>query len=135
MVALAAKLGVSPAQLLIRWSLQKGFVPLPKSTNPERQRENFAVFNFCIPGGQGLGLGCPTPPALLRAGTKAVQSSALQWRGPHCFELSPVPFTPVCLLCVSALWIQCPCLMLEPRYCCGQKCTHVLKRAAACPPP
>ncbi|GAB4818048.1 hypothetical protein N2152v2_005094 [Parachlorella kessleri] len=48
-VGLAQKLGVTPAQLLIRWSLQRGFVPLPKSTKPERQRENFSVFGFCIP--------------------------------------------------------------------------------------
>jgi diketogulonate reductase-like aldo/keto reductase len=32
-----------------RWSLQKGFVPLPKSASPERQRENFAIFGFSIP--------------------------------------------------------------------------------------
>lgn len=28
------------SQVLLRWSLQKGFVTLPKSVNPERQRAN-----------------------------------------------------------------------------------------------
>ncbi|KAF7617288.1 hypothetical protein AFLA_005329 [Aspergillus flavus NRRL3357] len=36
----------SPAQILIRWSLQKGFVPLPKSATPERILENANVFDF-----------------------------------------------------------------------------------------
>lgn len=33
-------------QVLLRWSLQKGFVPLPKSVSPARQAENAAVFDF-----------------------------------------------------------------------------------------
>jgi diketogulonate reductase-like aldo/keto reductase len=33
-------------QILIRWSLQKGYVPLPKSVNPERQKSNVDVFGF-----------------------------------------------------------------------------------------
>ena len=41
---IAQRLGVSPAQVLIRWSVQKGFVPLPKSTHPDRQRSNLDVF-------------------------------------------------------------------------------------------
>lgn len=44
--AIAQRLGVSPAQVLIRWSLQKGFVPLPKSNHEERQRANLDVFRF-----------------------------------------------------------------------------------------
>ena len=32
-----------PPQVLIQWSLAKGFVTLPKSTKPERQRENLAA--------------------------------------------------------------------------------------------
>lgn len=34
------------AQVLIRWSLQQGFIPLPKSSNPDRQRSNLDVYSF-----------------------------------------------------------------------------------------
>lgn len=40
--------GKTPAQVLIRWGLQKGFVVLPKSINPDRIAENIAVFDFTI---------------------------------------------------------------------------------------
>lgn len=43
---LSKKHGRSEAQILIRWSLQKGFVPLPKSTHEERIVENADVFGF-----------------------------------------------------------------------------------------
>lgn len=43
---IAAEYGKSPAQVLIRWSLQHGFVVLPKSAHRERIRENAAVFDF-----------------------------------------------------------------------------------------
>lgn len=33
-------------QVLIRWSLQKGFVPLPKSVKEHRQKENADVFDW-----------------------------------------------------------------------------------------
>jgi diketogulonate reductase-like aldo/keto reductase len=36
----------TPAQVLIRWALQHGTVPLPKSSNPERIVENTKVFDF-----------------------------------------------------------------------------------------
>jgi diketogulonate reductase-like aldo/keto reductase len=32
--------------VLLRWSLQKGFVPLPKSVSPARQAENAALFDW-----------------------------------------------------------------------------------------
>jgi len=43
---LADKKGKSVAQVAIRWSLQKGFLPLPKSVTPERIKENGEVFDF-----------------------------------------------------------------------------------------
>jgi 2,5-diketo-D-gluconate reductase A len=43
---LAAKHGVSPAQVVIRWQVQLGNVVIPKSTSPERIRSNLDVFGF-----------------------------------------------------------------------------------------
>lgn len=37
-----------PAQVLIRYSLQKGWVPLVKSEKEERVRQNADVFDFTI---------------------------------------------------------------------------------------
>jgi len=45
---LAAKYEKSVAQLVLRWSLQKGFLPLPKSVTPSRIKENLEVFDFEI---------------------------------------------------------------------------------------
>ena len=44
--AIAAKHAVSCAQVMLRWSLQEGFVVIPKSTHPERVRQNADVFGF-----------------------------------------------------------------------------------------
>ena len=46
--SVAARYQKSPAQILLRWALQKGTVPLPKSHQPDHIRENAAVFNFTI---------------------------------------------------------------------------------------
>ena len=40
--------GKSPNQILVRWSLQNGFIPLPKSENPSRISENADVYDFEI---------------------------------------------------------------------------------------
>jgi 2,5-diketo-D-gluconate reductase A len=45
---MAAKYNVSEAQVLLRWAIQKGYPVLPKSTNPERIRQNADVFSFSI---------------------------------------------------------------------------------------
>lgn len=43
---LALKHGKTPAQVALRWSLQRGFLPLPKSVTETRIRENLDVFGF-----------------------------------------------------------------------------------------
>ncbi len=48
MKAIAGKYGKSIAQICIRWSLQNGFLPLPKSVTPERIKENLDVLGFEI---------------------------------------------------------------------------------------
>ena len=44
----SASHGKSPAQVLIRWALDKGFVVLPKSVNRDRIAENMDVFDFTL---------------------------------------------------------------------------------------
>ncbi|KAI5840820.1 NADP-dependent oxidoreductase domain-containing protein [Morchella snyderi] len=46
--ALARRYACTPAQLLVRWSLQRGFVALPKSVRRERIVENAHVDGFVI---------------------------------------------------------------------------------------
>jgi len=43
---LSKKYNVTPAQVLIRWSIDKGHIVIPKSTNAARIKENFNVFGF-----------------------------------------------------------------------------------------
>lgn len=45
---LAAARGRSPAQVILRWHLQRGSIVIPKSVTPERIEENFDVFGFTL---------------------------------------------------------------------------------------
>jgi 2,5-diketo-D-gluconate reductase A len=45
---IAKKYGVSEAQILLRWGIQKGYAVLPKSANAERIRQNIDLFGFEI---------------------------------------------------------------------------------------
>jgi diketogulonate reductase-like aldo/keto reductase len=45
-VRLAEAHGVTPAQAVLRWHVQLGAVPIPKSADPERQRTNIDLFGF-----------------------------------------------------------------------------------------
>ncbi|MEV6182721.1 aldo/keto reductase [Streptomyces sp. NPDC052016] len=46
LVTVAEAHGVTPAQAVLRWHVQLGAVPIPKSSDPERQRANLDVFGF-----------------------------------------------------------------------------------------
>lgn len=45
---MARKYGVSEAQVLLRWGIQKGYAVLPKSTDAQRIRQNMELFGFEI---------------------------------------------------------------------------------------
>lgn len=39
---------VTPTQLVLRWHVQLGSTPIPKSADPDRQRENADIFGFAL---------------------------------------------------------------------------------------
>lgn len=47
-VKLGQKYSKTPAQIALRWLLQRGICSVPKSTSTQRLRENFEIFNFSI---------------------------------------------------------------------------------------
>jgi diketogulonate reductase-like aldo/keto reductase len=48
---IAGRVGRSPAQVLLRWGLQRDAIVIPKSTHRDRIRENFDLFDFTIGDG------------------------------------------------------------------------------------
>jgi 2,5-diketo-D-gluconate reductase A len=38
----------TPAQVVLRWHVQRGDVVFPKSVSPQRIRENFEIFDFSL---------------------------------------------------------------------------------------
>ena len=45
-VALSQKHSRTPGQVILRWHVQNGLIPIPKSSNPGRLAENLSVFDF-----------------------------------------------------------------------------------------
>ena len=70
---IASATGRTPAQVLIRWAIQKGLSVIPKSTHRERIDENFDVLDFDLDGESVSALDAldttgQTPDALSRSG-------------------------------------------------------------------
>lgn len=48
---LAEKYEKTPAQIILRWDLQQGYVAIPKSVHPGRIRQNAALYDFALETG------------------------------------------------------------------------------------
>lgn len=48
LLQIGAKYEKSPAQVILRWNIQRGIVPLAKSVHRERMEQNLAVFDFTL---------------------------------------------------------------------------------------
>jgi diketogulonate reductase-like aldo/keto reductase len=40
----------TPAQVILRWQVQSGYIAIPGSSNPEHIAENFNIFDFELSG-------------------------------------------------------------------------------------
>lgn len=47
-VAIAQRIGKTPAQVLLKWILERGVSAIPKSTNAGRLRQNLDVYDFVL---------------------------------------------------------------------------------------
>lgn len=48
LLAIAKRYNKSIAQVVLRWNLERGCLPLPKSKNPIRLEDNFKIFDFSL---------------------------------------------------------------------------------------
>jgi len=49
-VSIAGRAGKTPAQVVLRWHIERGDIIFPKSVTASRIRENFAIFDFELSG-------------------------------------------------------------------------------------
>ena len=45
---LSEKYSKTKGQILLRWAVQKTYIPIPKSVNPARIHENFQIFDWSL---------------------------------------------------------------------------------------
>ena len=58
----ASRHNVTPAQVILRWHIELGAVPLPKSAQPERQAENLDIFDFELSDDEVAAISALTKP-------------------------------------------------------------------------
>ncbi|MBQ1447189.1 MAG: aldo/keto reductase [Solobacterium sp.] len=56
LIAIGEKYRKTPAQLALRWNIDRGVVVIPKTTSPERMAENFDVLDFKLSEGEMVSL-------------------------------------------------------------------------------
>jgi 2,5-diketo-D-gluconate reductase A len=49
--SIAKRVGKTPAQVVLRWHIERGDIVFPKSVTPSRVKENFDIFDFGLPAG------------------------------------------------------------------------------------
>ncbi len=49
---IATSHGKSTAQIVLRWAMQRGTIPIPKTQSPDHLRENFELFEFTLTAGE-----------------------------------------------------------------------------------
>ena len=54
--------GVTPGQVILRWHVEIGSLPIPKSSSAERQRQNLDVFGFELTEGEVAAISALTDP-------------------------------------------------------------------------
>lgn len=48
---IAEKHGKTPGQIVLRWHLQEDLIPIPKTANPQRMKENLSIYDFELDDG------------------------------------------------------------------------------------
>lgn len=66
--SIARKLNKSPGQVLVKWALKRGTSVIPKSSNPERIKENIQIFGWDMPDEDFHAL-CSIPDQVTLIGT------------------------------------------------------------------
>jgi len=79
-VAAATELGVTPAQVVLRWAVQQGRIVIPKSLSAERQATNLDVFSFALSAEQVASIDALEAGVEGRTGADPATASFTQFR-------------------------------------------------------
>lgn len=52
LATIGATYGKTPAQVILRWNIELGIVPIPRSSNPDRLAQNLDIFDFTLTEGE-----------------------------------------------------------------------------------